>query len=162
MTERQEAHKTLIARVTDEHGTYGDAESHGQSYAPSLSGEDPVTALRQLDAALVERVEDLRTALRWLEHRNAEGPWHDRLALDSVGIMGRSLGGSTVLAGLSLEPRFAAGFAVVPPDFPDMRPVLPPEALVTERPSVLLPPGKLTRLKSFANRPCFSAAPKTT
>lgn len=149
LSEREEAHKALIARVTDEHGTYGDAESHGQSYAPSLSDEDPVTALRQLDAALVERVEDLRTALRWLEHRNAEGPWRDRLALDSVGIMGRSFGGSTVLAGLSLEPRFAAGFAVVPPDLPDMRPMLPPEARVTGRPSVLLPPGEAYPLKEL-------------
>ncbi len=44
--------------------------------------------------------------------------------------MGRSFGGGTTLMGLAMEPRFTAGFAVVPPGYPDPRPALAPELLI--------------------------------
>lgn len=117
-------------------GTYGSEEQYGQSYAPSAGGRDTLGFLQQLDASLLQRLNDLRVALAELDRMNAEGfagTAPGSLDLDRIGLMGRSFGGATTLLGLVMEPRFTAGFSVVPPGYVDPRPGLPAAAL---KPSV--------------------------
>ncbi len=118
-------------------GAYGEEEHYGQSYTPLSSGRGSLEFLQNLDRSLLQRLNDLRAALRQLERMNAEGfagAGSGTLDLDDIGLMGRSFGGATTLVGLAMEPRFTAGFAVVPPGWSDPRPALPPEALA--------PPGQ--------------------
>ncbi len=118
-------------------GTYGKEEHYGQSYTPLSSGRDSVEFLQQLDRSLLQRLNDLRAALRELDRMNAEGfagAQPGSLNLERVGLTGRSFGGATTLVGLSMEPRFTSGFAVVPPGWADPRPALPAD--------MLLPPGE--------------------
>jgi pimeloyl-ACP methyl ester carboxylesterase len=86
----------------------------------------------------LQRVNDLRATLAELDRMNQKGALAGLMALDRVGLMGRSFGGATTLAGLLLEPRFVAGMAVVPPAMPDLRAGLPAEALVRGRESAIL------------------------
>ena len=136
LDDRLLAHRDLVRSITDSHGVYGSAESFGQSYIPLSDGSD-LPALMRLDASLLERVNDLRAALAWLEQESVAGPYGGLFDLDEVGVLGRSFGGATTMAALGLEPRFRAGFAVVPPSLPDVRAMLPAEALVTNRETVL-------------------------
>ncbi len=125
-----------VLELLDESGVYGAREDYGQSYAPSAAGRDSLQFLKDLDAALLERLNDLRAALRELERMNTEGfagAGPGALELDTIGLMGRSFGGATTLVGLALEERFTSGFSVVPPGWADPRPALPAE--------VLEPPG---------------------
>lgn len=113
-------------------GAYGDEEHYGQSYTPLSSGRGSVEFLQQLDKSLLQRLNDLRAALRELDRLNAEGfagSGPGIVNLDRIGLTGRSFGGATTLVGLAMEPRFTAGFAVVPPGWPDPRPGLPAEML---------------------------------
>ena len=119
-----------ILPLLGEHGTYGSRESYGQSYSPLTNPEDPIGSLQQLDRALLQRLNDLRATLDTLDEMNASGRFAGRLALERIGLLGRSFGGATTLVGLAMEPRFTAGFAVVPLALPDQRPQLPPEVLV--------------------------------
>jgi dienelactone hydrolase len=123
-------------------GTYGDEEHYGQSYTPLSAGRGSLEFLKNLDESLLQRLNDLRAALRELDRMNAEGfagAGPGFLDLDGVGLMGRSFGGATTLVGLAMEPRFSAGFAVVPPGWADPRPMLPAEALAPAgKESVLL------------------------
>ncbi len=135
---RYHEHAGLVARITDAHGTYGDPALHGQSYSPLGNRGDPAQALRQLDAALLERVNDLRAVLAWIDANQNAGDWQGQFDAAQVGLMGRSFGAATVLAALGLEPRFAAGFAVVAPAWPDPRPGLPEAQLIDHGESVLL------------------------
>ncbi len=109
-------------------GTYGSDETYGQTYIPSTAGTDPLTFLRNLDAALLQRLDDMRAAIDELERMNKEGfagRGPGALDLTRIGLMGRSFGGASTLVGLALEPRITAGFAVVPPGWADPRPTLP-------------------------------------
>jgi dienelactone hydrolase len=118
-------------------GTFGDEENYGQSYTPLSAGRGSLEFLQDLDRALLQRLNDLRAALRELDRMNAEGfagAGPGTLNLERIGLMGRSFGGATTLVGLAMEPRFTAGFAVVPPGWSDPRPALPPESLA--------PPGQ--------------------
>ena len=117
VVERMQAIKSML----NEDGTYGNADNYGQTYTPLASGQPTFEAIRQLDESLVERVNDLRAALQTLDQWNANGEFKERLAVDEVGVMGRSFGGMTTLAALGLEARFTAGAAVVPLVFPDLR-----------------------------------------
>lgn len=120
-------------------GTYGPADSYGQSYTPLASGLSDPDALLDLDRSLLQRVDDLRATLDELEEMNLSGPFAARLDLSRVGLMGRSYGGATTLAALALEPRFRAGLAVVPLVMRDLRPGLPAELLrPADEESVLL------------------------
>ncbi len=110
-------------------GTYGPADSYGQSYTPLASGLSDAEALLDLDRSLLQRVNDLRATLDELEEMNRSGPFAARLDLRRIGLMGRSYGGATTLAALALEPRFRAGLAVVPLVMRDLRPGLPAELL---------------------------------
>jgi dienelactone hydrolase len=113
-------------------GTYGTEEHYGQSYTPLSSGRDSIEFLQNLDRSFLQRLNDLRAALRELDRMNADGfagAVPGFMDLERIGLMGRSFGGATTLVGLSMEPRFSAGFAVVPPGWADMRPALPPDAL---------------------------------
>lgn len=128
-----------VLALLDEHGAYGSEETYGQSYAPSASGRDAMTFLRDLDLSLMQRLNDLRATLDELEKINLSGfagATPGFLDLEGVGLMGRSFGGATTLVGLSMEPRFTSGFAVVPPGWTDPRPSLPAE-LLTDEESVL-------------------------
>lgn len=128
-----------VLALLDEHGAYGGEETYGQSYAPSASGRDAMTYLRDLDLSLLQRLNDLRATLDELEKINLSGFANAPpgfLDLKEVGLMGRSFGGATTLVGLSMEPQFTAGFAVVPPGWTDPRPSLPDE-LLTAQESVL-------------------------
>ena len=115
-------------------GTYGDEEHYGQSYTPLAEGRGSLEFLQDLDRSLLQRLNDLRAALRELDRMNESGfagAGPGALDLDRIGLMGRSFGGATTLVGLAMEPRFTAGFAVVPPGWSDPRPALPPEALAS-------------------------------
>ncbi len=114
-------------------GAYGEEEHYGQSYTPLSAGRDSVEFLQSLDGSLLQRLNDLRAVLAELDRMNAEGfveSGPGLLNLDRVGLMGRSFGGATTLIGLSMEPRFTAGFSVVPPGWSDPRPALPAELLM--------------------------------
>lgn len=118
-----------VLPLLDKHGSYGDPATYGQSYTPL--GEEGFTpkGYAQLDAALMQRVNDLRATLKELESLNHQGRFAGRIDMARIGLMGRSFGGATTLAGLMLEDRFKAGIAVVPPSIPDPRSSLPPEVL---------------------------------
>ncbi|NNL51589.1 MAG: prolyl oligopeptidase family serine peptidase [Woeseiaceae bacterium] len=107
-------------------GAYGSDEKFGQTYVPESNDPD---FLRNIDRALLQRVNDLRATLDELQRMNASGPFTGRLDLQRIGLMGRSFGGMTTLAALVLEPRFTAGMAVVPLVLPDMRESVPNEWL---------------------------------
>jgi len=114
-------------------GTYGKEENYGQSYTPLSSGRGSVEFLQSLDRSLLQRLNDLRAALRELDRMNEQGfsgAGPGALNLERIGLTGRSFGGGTTLMGLSMEPRFTAGFAVVPPGWADTRSALSAELLV--------------------------------
>lgn len=131
-----------ILPLLSELGTYGPQDNYGQSYTPLAAGRDSVEFLQTLDRAYLQRLNDLRAALGELDRMNAEGfagAAPGSLNLERIGLMGRSFGGGTTLMGLAMEPRFTAGFAVVPPGYPDPRSALPPELLVAaDEESVML------------------------
>ena len=114
----------------DEHGVYGAQYPFGQSYSPPVNSFAP-EGFADLDRALLERVNDLRAAINTLDQMNKRGPFAGRVDLSSMGLMGRSFGGATTLAGLMLEDRFISGFAVVPPSLTDPRSMLPKTMLVS-------------------------------
>jgi len=118
-----------ILPLLDEHGVYGHDDKYGQSYIPLAEGGLTPQALVNLDAALIQRVNDLRTTISAIKSLNVEGEFTGRIDVENIGLMGRSFGGATTLAGLMLEDQFKAGMAVVPPSLPDMRAVLPVELL---------------------------------
>ncbi len=118
-----------VVNLLDEHGVYGSPDNYGQSYTPLGADRSGLTFLQGLDAALLQRVEDLRAALDELQRLNREGPFEGALDLERIGLMGRSFGGATTLAALALEDRFTAGMVVAAPSSPDMRALLPEEAL---------------------------------
>jgi dienelactone hydrolase len=131
-TEFREAMAGVMPHLS-ELGTYGTEENYGQSYTPLSSGRGSVEFLQSLDRSLLQRLNDLRAALRQLDRMNEEGfagAGPGALNLERIGLTGRSFGGGTTLMGLSMEPRFKAGFAVVPPGWADTRPALPAELLV--------------------------------
>lgn len=113
-------------------GAYGSEENYGQSYTPLAEGVEPVEFLQQLDQSLLQRLNDLRAALDELERMNRDGfagAGAGVLNLERIGLMGRSFGGTTTLLGLAMEPRFTAGFSVVPPGWADPRASLPADLL---------------------------------
>ncbi|MFT5483487.1 MAG: dienelactone hydrolase, partial [Halieaceae bacterium] len=118
----------VMAEFND-HGAYGTLETFGQSYTPLSAGRDSPQFQVNLDASLLQRLNDLRAVLAELDKMQDEGKFADRLALDRIGLIGRSFGGATTLVGLGLEPRFTAGFAVVPPSYVDVRGMMPAELL---------------------------------
>ena len=129
-----------VAPFLSELGAYGEEERYGQAYTPLSSGRDSLEFLVQLDKSLLQRLNDLRAALRELDRMNAEGfagAGPGKLNLERIGLTGRSFGGATTLVGLSMEPRFTAGFAVVPPGWADPRPALPADMLKADEESVL-------------------------
>ena len=85
-------------------GTYGSEKQYGQSYAPSVGGRDTLGFLQQLDASLLQRLNDLRVALDELDRMNAEGfagAAPGSLDLERIGLMGRSFGGAPKTEGQS-------------------------------------------------------------
>ncbi|MBT6210881.1 MAG: acetylhydrolase [Woeseia sp.] len=113
-------------------GAYGSEETYGQTYIPSGANVDPLAYLKGLDAALLQRLSDLRATIDELERMNEDGfarGGPGKLDLSKIGLMGRSFGGASTMVGLAMEPRITAGFAVVPPGWADPRPTLPSEAL---------------------------------
>ena len=127
------------------HGAYGSEDNYGQSYTPLADGRDSLQFLQYLDRSLLQRLNDLRATLRELDRMNDEGfagAGAGALDLERIGLMGRSFGGATTLAGLAMEPRFTAGLAVVPPGWADPRAALPAESLAPAgEESVLLAAG---------------------
>ena len=139
-----------VLAMLDENGVYGDPERFGQSYTPLPAGLTP-GGFATLDRSLVERVDDLRAALDYLEKLNRKGAFAGRVDLSRVGLIGRSFGGATTLAALAMDERFDAGFAVVPPSLPDLRPALPANMLVQPpAESVLLAPTGDTGLSQLS------------
>jgi dienelactone hydrolase len=126
-----------VLALLSEHGAYGSEDNYGQSYTPLSEGRGSMEFLRYFDQSLLQRLNDLRATLKKLDQMNNEGfagAGAGVLNLDRVGLMGRSLGGATTLMGLAMEPRFTAGFAVVPPGWADVRSSLSAE--------LLAPPGE--------------------
>jgi len=127
--------ETKLAEVKpflNDDGTYGSTEKFGQTYTPLIRNRSDPQALVNLDNSLLQRVNDLRATLIELDKMNREGSFAGRLDVENIGVMGRSFGGTTTLAALSLEPRFKAGVAVVPLVLPDLRNSLPKEILKAE------------------------------
>ncbi|MGI9308977.1 MAG: alpha/beta hydrolase family protein, partial [Gammaproteobacteria bacterium] len=113
----------------NDNGTYGSREKYGQTYTPLVRDRNNPQAMINMDNSLLQRVNDLRAALTMLDQMNAAGEFQGKLDLGKIGLMGRSFGGTTTLAGLLLESRFTAGVAVVPLVMPDIRSQFPPEVL---------------------------------
>ena len=118
-----------VVDLLDERGVYGSPDNYGQSYTPLGADRSSPAFLQGLDAALLQRVEDLRAILDELGRLNQKGFFAGAFDLERIGLMGRSFGGATTLAALALEDRFAAGMAVAAPSSPDLRALLPVEAL---------------------------------
>ena len=118
-----------VVDLLDERGVYGSPDNYGQSYTPLGADRSSPAFLRGLDAALLQRVEDLRATLDELQRLNQAGFFAGAFDLERIGLMGRSFGGATTLAALALEDRFTAGMAVAAPSSPDLRALLPVEAL---------------------------------
>ncbi len=139
--------KDVIA-LCDEHGAY---------YSPPKTrgkGLD-LNELKRIYALIVQRVNDLRTILNALPELNADGRFQDAIDLERTGVMGRSLGAATALAALGLEPRFAAGVAVVAPSVPDFRSLIPQQFLAQPgEESVMFSPDGGFPLARFT-RPTF-------
>lgn len=125
---------TPVLKILDEYGAYGSEETYGQSYTPLAEGRGSAEFLQYLDRSLLQRLNDLRATLAELERLNIAGAFAGQLNLERIGLMGRSFGGATTILGLAMEPRFTAGFSVVPPAWADPRPSLPVE--------MLAPPGE--------------------
>ena len=121
--------QTVIA-LHDKNGAYYPQKSPVSKSAGGLDMEE----LKRIDAAMLQRVNDLRAILDALPQLNGEGPFKGAINLEQIGVMGRSLGAATTLAALALEPRFKAGVAVVAPSVPDFRTLIPKKWLT--------PPGK--------------------
>ena len=118
-----------VVDLLDERGVYGSPDNYGQSYTPLGADRSSLAFLRGVDAALLQRVEDLRATLDELQRLNQAGFFAGALDLERIGLMGRSFGGATTLAALALEDRFTAGMAVAAPSSPDMRALLPVDEL---------------------------------
>ena len=128
-----------VMQHLDELGGYGTEEHYGQSYTPLSEGRGSIEFLQYLDRSLLQRLNDLRATLDELDRMNSAGPLAGRLNLERIGLMGRSFGGTTTLLGLAMEPRFTAGFSVVPAAWADPRPALPVDTLAApDEESVLL------------------------
>jgi dienelactone hydrolase len=164
MTGRDPAYETdprfaekmaAVRALHDQHGAYGLPENLGQSIPRGEPGALTPEILILLDDMLMQRVNDLRAILDILPQLGEVGFFSGAIDTGRIGLMGRSLGGATTLAALGLEPRFAAGVAVVAPSVPDFRSALPREILAPEgEESVMLsssPPFPLARL----TRPTF-------
>lgn len=113
----------------NEFGSYGEVSHYGQSYSPLSEDRTSPQFFQYMDASFLQRVNDLRATLDELTRMSIEGPFAGTIDWKRAGLMGRSFGGATTLAGLALEPRFVSGLAVVPPSMPDIRPALPPQML---------------------------------
>ena len=133
---------TPVLKILDEYGAYGSEETYGQSYTPLAEGRGSAEFLQYLDRSLLQRLNDLRATLAELERLNVAGTFAGQLNLERIGLMGRSFGGATTILGLAMEPRFTAGFSVVPPAWADPRPSLPAE--------MLAPPGEESVLLAAA------------
>jgi dienelactone hydrolase len=133
-----------VLQLLDDHGAYGSEENYGQSYTPLAEDDDSGGFLRSLDRSLLQRLNDLRATLDELELINNTGTFTGHLNLERIGLMGRSFGGATTIMGLSMEARFTAGFAVVPPAWSDPRPSLPA--------AMLAPPGEESVLLAAAGQ----------
>ncbi len=118
-----------VLQHLDDLGAYGTEENYGQSYTPLSEGRGSVEYLQYLDQSLLQRLNDLRATLDELDRMSHEGAFAGQLRLARIGLMGRSFGGATTILGLAMEPRFTAGFSVVPPAWADPRPALPAEML---------------------------------
>jgi len=121
-----------VMSLLSDQGAYGPRDNYGQSYTPLSAGRGSVEFLQSLDASLLQRLNDLRATLDTLERMNVDGfaaAAAGSLDLERIGLMGRSFGGATTLIGLAMEPRFTAGFSVVPPGWADPRPQLPAQLL---------------------------------
>jgi len=136
-------------------GTYGSVDKYGQTYTPLVSDSNDPKALEQLDDALIERVNDLRAVLSELDKMNLDGRFKGKLDLEKIGLMGRSFGGTTTLAALALEPRFTAGFAVVPLVLPDVRAAVPASYLKPKGKESLILSAKQPSLLSIIEKPTF-------
>ncbi|GAB3091498.1 acetylhydrolase [Aestuariicella hydrocarbonica] len=122
------AEMATVLPLLDEMGMYNHNAQWGQTYAP---GKDLMTpaGLQAFDAELLERVNDLRAVIQQLDVMNQGGRFEGKIDLDKLGLMGRSFGGATTLAGLALVDQFKAGMAVVPPVLPDFRGMFPSDML---------------------------------
>jgi dienelactone hydrolase len=111
-----------VIALHDEYGAYFPVESES-------SGTIDLKEMKRIDAAMIQRVNDLRTILDALQILNDEGNLKGAINLEQIGVMGRSLGAATTLSALGLERRFKAGVAVVSPSVPDFRKMIPKELL---------------------------------
>ena len=106
-----------VKHLIDSHGVYLTENAvYGQtSYAFQTND------FLKLDRSIIERINDLRVTIKKIEELNQNGFFKNRIDLESIGLMGRSFGGITTLAGLDKIDRFKAGVSVVPLSAPDIR-----------------------------------------
>ena len=143
-----------VLPLLDGSGAYAHEAKWGQSYTPDGNTLMTPAGLMSFDASLVERVNDLRAVLKQLETLNQQGFLKGKVDLERIGLMGRSFGGATTLAGLAMEDRFKAGVAVVPPLLPDLRSALPAQ--------LLRPKGVESAILSSESASVFSQLHKPT
>jgi len=151
-----------VMGLIDVHGVYEtDDAQFGQTYAAFDGALNPdysanPEGLLKMDQSLVERVNDLRATINKLDELNVSGFFADKIDTETIGLMGRSFGGATTLAGLELVDRIMAGAAVVPLATPDIRPYY-----VTQ--GGQLQNGESTFLSSdMENKPALSSLNKPT
>jgi pimeloyl-ACP methyl ester carboxylesterase len=104
----------------------------GSRFGDTLQLDEQSTSL-----AVAVRLGDLKFIMDELERQNAgaTGPFAGKLDLSRVAVAGHSLGGTTALLGVELEPRFRAAIAI---DAPTPGPLFSP----TEKPILMLLAGR--------------------
>ena len=93
----------------NEFGSYGEVSHYGQSYSPLSEDRTSPQFFQYMDASFLQRVNDLRATLDELTRMSIEGPFAGTIDWKRAGLMGRSFGGATTLAGLALEAAFCVG-----------------------------------------------------
>jgi len=126
-----------VMPLLDSNGVYGHKHFGGQTYIAFQKSD-----YFALDAAIIQRVNDLRATLDELKKMNTSGEFAGKLDLENVGLMGRSFGGTTTLTALELEDRFKVGVSVVPVSVPDLRVLFPKKALKTSESAFLSAQGE--------------------
>lgn len=110
-----------ILALLDENGVYAHEKEWGQTYIPLND-----LSLKNLDLALLERVNDLRAVIKFIElEQIRDSAVFNSVDLDRIAVMGRSFGGGAALATASLIDEIDVAVAVAALTQPNLRHLVP-------------------------------------